>query len=451
MKKLIALSIVLTVLASVAFAQGEGGGLSYGAWGRAVFAPLRMVAPEGDDSTVYTGVGKWSAYPRVGFSIKAEWENVGAQGDINFNEAGDNNIDVGDFAYIWAKPWDFLKISAGKFNDDTFRGKIGDTNFAGDITLGMKDNDAIFTRFQGNGLGAEIALTPIEGLYIAAEVNAGTFPGNSMEAKHAFQKIQVGAGYEIADIGHARVQFKGGNGTLGVDDKGTPGDDDDDTAIVDLIGIGVYAARTHGLPTADASRVELAFALTAVENLTVDLGAKIHFAAKNKLDDTTTEYKYDTKEMGDDTSYTNPLGISLGANYALGDFGILARVDTQIGAKAKAKIGGIAYEAKSGFYLNTHLVPSYNLGFATVGADIGFELNPTITSKTGDTSTTLVKGGVGFGLGAWIEKGLASGSIKTGIGVTLPTTTHTLLPDSANTAVKSPMVLTIPIIMEYWL
>jgi hypothetical protein len=87
------------------------------------------------------------------------------------------------------------------------------------------------------------------------------------------------------------------------------------------------------------------------------------------------------------------------------------------------------------------------LGFATVGADIGFQVNPEIksTPKSGD-AVIQDKGGIAFGLGAWIEKGLGNGSIKTGVGVQLPTDIHK---PEVGDAVKNDLVLTIPVILEY--
>jgi hypothetical protein len=427
MKKLIALSIVLTVFASVAFAQD--GGLSYGAWGRSVFAPIRMVKPDGADSKVYTGVGKWDPYSYVSFSIKAEWDNVWAQGDLELNVDGKNLAKIGSHAYIWAKPWDFLRINAGKFEDNTLRGTFGDTSFSGDITLGTGGNDDIFKNFAASGLGGEIILTPIEGLHIGVLVPGGAYPSKTddtalLETKYAFQKIQIGAGYKIPDIGHARLQFIGNDGTF------------DDPKEDDAVGT---------IPTGNASRVELAFELTAVENLKLDLGTKIWFAANKEFNTATTDDELDTKDKADKASVTNSFPISLGAEYTLDDFVIWGRVDAKIGGAYKVE----NFEAKKGFELNTHLVPSYNLGFATIGADIGFKLNPTTKTTGGGTTTTIKEGGVEFGLGAWIQKDLASGLIKTGIGVQLPTTKYKIPGDAPDE--KNPMVLTIPIILEYWL
>jgi hypothetical protein len=440
MKKFLALLIVLAVLAPVVFAQDAG--ITFSGWGRGVFAPIQMVDPDAEgaagDSKAYAGVGKWNAWPRVGFSVKGNAEQVGFHVDLFVLESGldgastGDGIPVGDNAYIWAKPWNFLKVNVGKFKDDTLRGKFGDTNFSGGVTLSMGGEDDIFTRFSGDGLGAEVALTPIDGLYIGALVNGGYFPVDSTapdadhkEAKYVYEKIQIGAGYEIANIGHARAQFVGGSGTAAIP----------------------ITAASASLPTADAPRVEVAFALTAVENLLIDLGAKIWFPATKISAPTATDLlATDTAPSG--ASLTNPIGISLGAQYDLDAFSIFARIDTKVAGSYKAD-GGT--EGSSGFYLNAHLVPSYNLGFAVVGADIGFQLNPEITSKMGGTSYTIDEGGVAFGLGAWIQKDLGNGLIKTGIGVQLPTTTGKVKipPATVVTENKNPMILTIPVILEY--
>jgi hypothetical protein len=285
--------------------------------------------------------------------------------------------------------------------------------------LGTSGEDDIFTRFQGNGLGVEVALTPIEGLYIATAVNAGEFPNNTKEAKDVYKKIQVGIGYEIADIGLARAQFVGGANTLNLDEK---------------------ELAKYEVPYADAPRAEVAFNLTAVENLSVDLGVKIWFPATPEEITLTDKNGASTSLAFDDISYTNPFGLSLAAKYALDDFAIWGRVDAKIGAKGEVKGDDEYY--KSGFYLNAHLTPSYNLGFATIGADVGFQLNPELTRQ----SKTYDEGGVEFGLGAWIQKGLGNGSIKTGVGVALPTVAHKA-PDVDG---EKTLVLTIPVVLEYW-
>jgi hypothetical protein len=443
MKKFIALFIVLAVLAPVVFAQDAG--ITFGGWGRGIFVPIRMVDPDVGDAKAYAGVGKWEPYPRVGFSVKGNAEQVGFQADLfvfdggltststgiidpkDFGGQGDlvdvetstssAGISVGDYAYIWVKPWDFLKISVGKFNDDTLRGKIGDGNFDNNITLVQKNADAIFNRFQGKGLGAEVALTPIEGLYIAAVVNAGGFPTQvdltPGEAKYVYEKIQIGAGYEIANIGHARAQFVGDSGV-----------------------IEDYSVNDDTKPKeTDGPRVEVAFALTAVENLLVDLGAKIWFPANKVYSKADASDVYATEAAGNDAFKTNPIGISVGARYTLDAFSITGRVDAEVAGSEKSITG---VEKSTGLGLNAHLIPSYDLGFATVGADIGFLLNP--EEKTADVVTT--KSGIEFGLGAWIQKGLGNGFIKTGVGVKLPTEAHA-------DAGKTDLVLTIPVILEY--
>jgi hypothetical protein len=441
MKKLIALSIVLTVLASAAFALDDA--LSIGGSASGTFVPIRVVDVDGavdipgtdkDESaaTVYAGVGD---LPKAEFTLKAEWEKIGGSGTFNINGGGAEKVTGGD-AFVWIKPWgDVLMLKAGKFGDGTLEGKVGGADF--DYTVPVKGGGDIFSNFSADGNGTELVLKPLEGLYIAAMLN-GIFPKKTdngwvgIEAKHMYQKIQVGVGYEIANIGHARVQFKGDNGTVVFGEPES----------LKFIAEGV-------LPSANAPKVEVAFALTAVENLTVDLGAKIWFAAKNYLDPT-TPYEYDYKEH-DDLSYTKPLGISLGAQYTLDDFSIRGRVDTEIGAKLTSKFMGQEFTGKSGLALNAHLTPTYNLGFAKVGAEIGFLVNPKIEGESGGESETIDEGGIEFGLGAFIQKSVGTGFIRTGVGVALPTVAHKLkdpLTD-VTTEKKTDLVLTIPIYWEY--
>ncbi|MDR1277424.1 MAG: hypothetical protein LBK02_01590, partial [Treponema sp.] len=93
-------------------------------------------------------------------------------------------------------------------------------------------------------------------------------------------------------------------------------------------------------------------------------------------------------------------------------------------------------ELNIGLNLNAHLWPSYNLGFATVGLDLGYNLIGENTNKDGDT---LTKSGYLFGGGAWIKKTIGGASIKGGIGYSMGEVNE----------VKQASVFSVPIIFDY--
>jgi hypothetical protein len=444
MKKLIALSIALTVLASAVFALDLNDNISLSGNIGGTFVPIKVVDTDKDDipgndtdesaPTVWAG---FDGYPRAEVTLKANWDEVGGQGQFKINQDKKGNFDSGD-TFVWIKPWgNFLELKAGQFGDGELEGKVGGGDFG--YNLDAKAGGEIFNSLSmdGDRAGFELILKPIEGLRIASMVS-GSF--SEYKAKELYEKIQVAVGYTIADIGLARVQFKGDHGVFDTLEKPT----DKWEVLADVLETGL-------LPVANAPRVEAAFELTAVENLKVDLGAKIWFAAKNQYYQDTPDYDFDHKERKDGASFTNPLGIALGAEYVLDDFTIRGSVATQIGAKFIETVDGEDYTAKSGLFLNAHLTPIYNLGFATVGAEIGFQVNPTIEFEGGGDSKTINEGGIQFGLGAFIKKPVGAGFIRTGIGVVLPTVAHKVVDPVTDEPkeLKKELVLTIPINWEY--
>jgi hypothetical protein len=152
-----------------------------------------------------------------------------------------NTLAVGDQAKIWIQPVPMIKIQAGKVQEDTLRGKFDDSNVLngmGGYFAGVPGKDTYFTRFYPK-LGMVVSLTPAEGVFIAAALDAAysvpatisldvdgdgaiaddgsetfltgaTATSNVGLSEDMFKKIQIGAGYTIANIGLARAQYIGG-------------------------------------------------------------------------------------------------------------------------------------------------------------------------------------------------------------------------------------------------
>jgi hypothetical protein len=306
----------------------------------------------------------------------------------------------------------------------------------------MKGADAIFKRF-GNATGGIVELTPIDNLFVAATLYGQGGNNTTLKAEDVYKEIQVGAGYTLENLGQVRAQYIGAANTYA---GGSPG-------VAAKEGIYVTPSTTPGavgtqgvgfqLPTTgnpywivepvkagDATsssiaghRIQAAFALTAIDNLTVDLGGTIGLP-------------FDVEDMTDVTANQGH-GISLGANFAAGDFSVLGRADTTFGANAKYKSDKMY---TSGFGLNALIEPSYNLGAVTVGADINLDFAG--NSKVGMGSLVENKDGhFGFGFGLWLKKGLSNGYIQTGVALTLP--------QNNKDDTKGPLVVAIPIVLEY--
>lgn len=199
-----------------------------------------------------------------------------------------------------------------------------------------------------------LSITPIEGLYIGAAVDTGSDVAALTDVYP--YKMQVGAGYTIDGIGQIRAQYIGA-----------------------------------GSEDANESKIQAAFALTAVDGLLLDLGATIPLDSDVAL--------YNAK-------------VAVGANFAIDNIGIWGRVDTTIGDNTSVA---------------AYLVPSFGFDFATIGCDISVN-----TASVNDETF------VGFGAAPWISKGYSNGSVKAAVAF------------SKAAADGAELGWAIPVVLEYW-
>ncbi|MDR2393033.1 MAG: hypothetical protein LBD93_02595, partial [Treponema sp.] len=136
----------------------------------------------------------------------------------------------------------------------------------------------------------------------------------------------------------------------------------------------------------------------------------------------------------DEITYQAPFQISLGAGFTADALDIKGRVDGQFAGNAKND----GYEHNLGPDINVHLWPSYNLGFATAGLDVGFNFIGDSEQKSGGTTTT-TKGGYKFGIGAWLKKAYGGASIKGGLALSMGEVNEK----------KLDTVFSLPVIFEY--
>jgi hypothetical protein len=432
------------------FAQVKDG-ISVGGWARGVFVPIAAQTPHDGDAFVTAGVtNNYSAMPEVkfqidgtagegfaGFRTETTFVNTGAQNNVA-SSVSVPYIQAGDFAELWVKPASWLRVDLGKYVYDELRGKYNNTDYHQYVLTFYKTADDIFRRFQndrnGDGyLGALIRLTPIDGLTIGANFNApnpgkvdgkggtvgkyalyankdrnnygGTEPNKagkdgdgqfqqdttSWEARNLYENIQLAVGYNIPNIGLARVQYLGAASSVVVSaDQGSTLTNISTVAVSTLLG---YTR----VPT-----VQAAFALTAVQDLTVDLGLTLPFKATFDKDG----------YIGYDAELQKPITIALAARYKLDDFAVDGRVDTTLGGSVKF---GDADASTEGLILQVNLVPSYNLGFVVVGGELGFRIKGTDSNAGTEIDES---DGIKFGAGLWLQKNVANGYLKGGFGYT---------------------------------
>jgi len=205
MKKLIGTAVLAALVATSAFAE-----ISLSGWGRGLWSPIGY-----DGDAKMTKAISWGGVdPRVGITVAGNSENIGFV--FCFNADG-GVPGIHDVANVWAKPWEWLKISIGMIQDDTLRvnAVFGQFNWLR-TGAGWTGEDFTFRRIGGYGgfgaggemHGAEIALTPVEGLYIAA--------GFKMDGTQDFVDVlkvsQYAVGYKIDDLIAIKAQYAGATG-----------------------------------------------------------------------------------------------------------------------------------------------------------------------------------------------------------------------------------------------
>jgi len=471
MKKLVLVSLIAALAAAPAFAEIE-----FSAWGRGMFSPLIFwtdyndLDHDGDgwtsesvDDTAGTGAGAgvtWAPSFATEFVISGGTDYVGFGIGMDI-DGGGASFGLNSFgAHIWAQPLgsDLLRFTAGRFRDDTLRGRQGVIGngfeyFVLPDTLRYSENDAIFHRFNQRGgffpgspaQGFMVSSRPMEPLFIGLGVTA-PLAGMGEEgwvwtpfyAGWVFRTTQIGFGFDLEGIGTVRAQFLGGFMNVDFDcDCDSPWgsrcaaghlmhigmnllDDDED---IDDLDPSRHAA---GL----APRIELAFAYTAMEGLLIDFGFKFHLPV-------TIE-----NMAGPDSELVVREGIfiALGANFEQDAFRLRARLELDAARGTDSTIGGgDTAEWRDGLGLSLRLAPAFNLGFGWAGLHIGMNMRGE-SSFDGDGNEDNT---FRLGFGGFFERDLGgNGIFKTGLTYTLPT--------SVNGNATGSGVFSIPVLMEFW-
>ena len=354
MKKLIGTAMLAALLATSAFAE-----ITFGSWLRVIAAP---VAGNGDD-IVAGMVNSWGGgarVARVDVRGTSEDEKVGFSMQI-FNDV--SGIARGDEAVIWAKPWDWLKVSLGNYDYTAFRGDLcfGSWNWIRPYNWLFNDEGLTFDQL-GNKCGIQLELAPVEGLLIMWNLPIGSNADAWGPAYKMFEQQNIAAKYTIGDIGTIKAGW-GGQGKRATNGEAWKAGDND----IDL-GNGYYwngttvAKIPNNVTTTDdkyLGDINVAFDLTAVENLYLTVGAKISIA--------NSDYK------GDDFAF---LKVAAGASYQILD-----------NLKVAASFGVQTYEEDDpsfqfGVGVDVGLTDSLTLNFDFRGLFIGDKANGTSTDPS---------------------------------------------------------------------
>ena len=264
MKKLIGTVAVAALLASAAFAE-----LSISGGATQVWSP---VAYNGGD--VMTGIqNPWGGArsASVGFTWVSEDEKAGSNFAFIYNPWEGRTVSYGDGAanssadtdgnrLIWVKPWDFLKLSFGHWDGINDISTVNTASW----DWARPGNWLGNLYCENQATGALFEITPVDDLMI----RVGLPFLNPDLSYHMFEALTVDVEYTITDLLGIKVGWRGGaNGH-----NRLTGIDPDDTYKYD----GSYI---------NVGEIDVLLQLLAVENLQLDLGARINLLNGSKLED----------------------------------------------------------------------------------------------------------------------------------------------------------------------
>jgi hypothetical protein len=304
-------------------------------------------------------------------------DNFGAEGIVWWKPIDQFKLSIGGNSDgIWGKEgfagWMFKQIAndTSVVKADQAWGSTYTLSMAGDpFGFGVDDHDVIFRNaffggFGGIGLMFDVKPVDMFGINIAIPfINETGKPWSHKELADIFKKVIAQIDLNL-DFGNIALTYVGGlgGGKKTVKDPGHG-------ATYGWIYSGGAAAPTWGItnPAAgpseydvylnDPARFHLYFGLTAIDNLSLDVGIGYSLAAK----------------LSNTLTYNAPMAIGLAAKYNISDsFGIKARVLTELAGSIKAT-GYITY--KTPFALIFEVLPFFAINDSvTVYADLGLNM-----------------------------------------------------------------------------
>lgn len=272
MKKALAILMVLALVASAATAE-----ITFGAWGRGLFVPVQNTGADDEDNSATTAVSWGTPNPRIGMTIKGVSENAGFQIDWNSDGA---SFGISDQNKIWIKPVSMVTVSIGRVFDDTLRGNATfgawDWYRAYSVVNAIGSEDFVFGRIDTLNQGFVVSVAPMDALYIVASFND---LGKYQKTEYLLGDFQIQAGYTIANIGQIRAGYKSVQQNEVEAAAGTTSTVWDDANANGAIDAGEVTYVTVGAAAAQdaevAGTIEVAFKLTAIENLYADIGIRM--------------------------------------------------------------------------------------------------------------------------------------------------------------------------------
>lgn len=186
----------------------------------------------------------------------------------NFIAADGNNL-------IWVKPWDWLKLSLGHWDN------AGGTDITTVNTASwdwLRPN--IWTEHlysENEHTGALFQITPVEDLYIAVALPFT----NPDKAYHMFEALAADVAYTVPDVLKVMVGWRGG--------RYDGGHRDDFALITGNDHEPFTEVFKSGSDFVNVGEVDIYASLLAVENLQLEVGARINILDSDKVGDGTSK------------------------------------------------------------------------------------------------------------------------------------------------------------------
>jgi hypothetical protein len=124
------------------------------------------------------------------------------------------SLSAGDEANLWVKPLDIVKVSYGKYDNNTLRGDVcyGSWNWLRPTSSWIAEDEGLLMSGNG-GTGLMAEITPMENLYIQAMLPITT---EQVKAGQTYKNLRGGFAYTVPGLVKVKGQYIG-NGKAKVD------------------------------------------------------------------------------------------------------------------------------------------------------------------------------------------------------------------------------------------
>ena len=287
MKKLIAIAVVFILAVGVAFAADVSVD---------VIGKLNLLQGDSKDGSKVQADGAMSRF-RIEASGQNEEGTFGAYGRFTTSSYGG---EINAYGLAWWQPHEIFKLTIGSNGDGLYDHLQGTSvwNFyqmANEVGITVQDYSNFGFRgafFGGGGNGAYLELKPLETLQIVAFI---PFMEGG-DAVNIYKQFIGQVTYNLSGIG-----------TIGLTYRGSTNEQ------MKYNEWGPLNSKLYGY-----------FGLSAIENLSVDLGVGYMIPVTN-------EVEVGTKKV--DETYSGPVAVGVAVNFTKGDLGIKARAQGQLGEK----------------------------------------------------------------------------------------------------------------------